>query len=421
MSRRLVLVGCGGMGRRHLRAYRTLLAYEPGRFELAAVVDPEIERAEFVAGEAEDLLGVRPTSFATLEMALENTGELQVADVVTVASAHLPIVRTATEAGLHVLCEKPMAPTVLACRKMRAAAVQHGRLLSIAENYRRDPVARLMRALIGASVIGDVRSLLDYSLSGGRSAIAGGWQYKRSQGGPLLEMGVHNADLQMYMGGSIEHVYGQVRLREPQRDFRGAHVKPFHEHYSETYPDSQEADAPDVLMATLEYASGAVGQWVCDMAAQGPGLQRFSVVGSSGQIDLPGVRSGRPLGVFLGTSQEPCTDDEVLALVPDFRLDDRTAKFFGGERLATYGDAGEGVGGSADLKLIAMELAELLDAIDGEGVLEVDAATGLTAVALVMAVHESSESRQVVQLSDVRDGSLSVFQDAANRDLGLEG
>ena len=160
MSRRLVLVGCGGMGRRHLRAYRTLLAYEPGRFELAAVVDPAIERAEFVAGEAEDLLGVRPTSFATLEMALENTEELQVADVVTVASAHLPIVRTATEAGLHVLCEKPMAPTVLACRKMRAAAVQHGRLLSIAENYRRDPVARLMRALIGASVIGDVRSLL---------------------------------------------------------------------------------------------------------------------------------------------------------------------------------------------------------------------------------------------------------------------
>ena len=68
-----------------------------------------------------------------------------------------------------------------------------------------------------------------------------------------------------------------------------------------------------------------------------------------------------------------------------------------------------------------MELAELLDAIEGEAVLEVDAATGLTAVALVMAVHESSESRQVVQLSDVRDGSLSVFQDAANRDLGLEG
>lgn len=421
MSRRLVLVGCGGMGRRHLRAYRTLLAYEPGRFELAAVVDPAIERAEFVAGEAEDLLGVRPRSFATLEMALENTEELQVADVVTVASAHLPIVRTATEAGLHVLCEKPMAPTVLACRKMRTAAVQHGRLLSIAENYRRDPVARLMRALIGASVIGDVRTVLDHSLSGGRSAVAGGWQYKRSQGGPLLEMGVHYADLQMYMGGQIEHVYGQVRLREPQRDFRGADVKPFHEHYSETYPDSEEADAPDVLMATMEYASGAVGQWVCDMAAQGPGLHRFSVIGSSGQIDLPDVRSGIPLRVFLGTAAEPCGDEDVLSMVPDFHLDQRAARFFGGERLAAYDNAGEGVGGSADLKLIAMELAELLDAIDGNGVLEVDGATGLEAVALVMAVHESSESRQVVQMSDVRDGSLSVFQELANRDLGLLG
>ena len=421
MSRRLVLVGCGGMGRRHLRGYRTLMDYEPNRFELAAVVDSEMERAEFVAGEAEDLLGVRPSSFATLDAALEDTAELELVDVVTAAAAHLSIVQTATQAGLHVLCEKPMAPTVLACSKMQAAAVRHGRLLSIAENYRRDPVARLMRALISASVIGDVRTVLDYSLSGGRGAVAGGWQYKRSQGGPLLEMGVHYADLQMYMGGQIEHVYGQVRLREQQRAFLGTEVKPFHEHYSAGYPDSQEADAPDVLMATLEYASGAIGQWVCDMAAQGPGLHRFSVIGSGGQIDLPGVRLGMPLRVFLGTSSEPCGDEDVLSMVPDFHLDQRAARFFGGERLAAYDNAGEGVGGSADPKLIAMELAELLDAIDEDGVLEVDAATGLEAVALVMAVHESSEAREVVQMAMVRDGSPSLFQDVANRDLGLLG
>ena len=416
---RLAIIGCGGMGHRHMYGLVELHQLGWEHFDLVGVCDPVKANAESLARQVTEQLGISPTIVNHLDD-LAALG-VEAVDVTTTPRYHHTVAIETLERGWHTMVEKPMGLTVRACNLIRRASEASDAILSVAENYRRDPVARLMRALIGTSVIGDVRSLLDYSLSGGRSAIAGGWQYKRSQGAPLLEMGVHNADLQMYMGGSIEHVYGQVRLREPQRDFRGAHVKPFHEHYSETYPDSQEADAPDVLMATLEYASGAVGQWVCDMAAQGPGLQRFSVVGSSGQIDLPGVRSGRPLGVFLGTSQEPCTDDEVLALVPDFRLDDRTAKFFGGERLATYGDAGEGVGGSADLKLIAMELAELLDAIDGEGVLEVDAATGLTAVALVMAVHESSESRQVVQLSDVRDGSLSVFQDAANRDLGLEG
>ena len=42
------------MGRRHLRGYRVLENFEPGRIELVAVIDPELERAEFVAGEAED-------------------------------------------------------------------------------------------------------------------------------------------------------------------------------------------------------------------------------------------------------------------------------------------------------------------------------------------------------------------------------
>ena len=57
---RLALVGCGGMGRRHLRGYRVLLDFEPDRLEVSAVVDPELERAEFVAGEAEELFGTRP-------------------------------------------------------------------------------------------------------------------------------------------------------------------------------------------------------------------------------------------------------------------------------------------------------------------------------------------------------------------------
>ena len=98
MPRRLVLAGCGGMGRRHLRGYRVLQDFEPCRLELAAVVDPEPARGSFVAKEAEDLLGLRPTVYQSLEDAVAGTPELEVIDVVAAAAAHLPLVEIATSA-----------------------------------------------------------------------------------------------------------------------------------------------------------------------------------------------------------------------------------------------------------------------------------------------------------------------------------
>ena len=407
------------MGRRHLRGYRTLEDFEPGRLELVAVVDQEIERAEFVANEAEELLGARPGCFTSLDRALEATPNLELIDVVVAAAAHHVLVETATAAGLHVLCEKPMAPSVRACRAMQNAADLNGRVLSIAENYRRDPIARLLRALLDAGGIGELRTVVDYAAGGGRGAGAGGWQFKRVQGGSLLESGVHNADLQLYFGGAIDRVHGQVRLREPLRFYRDEKVKAFHEHYSAGYPASERADAPDVLMATYEYANGALGQWLYERAAQGPGFDRFTIFGSDGQVDMPGVRQGLPLQVYSGRSKKPLPDDEVLALTPNFGLDDRTARFFGGERLARYDNDHSNVGSNADLKLIAIEIAELLDAVEGDGTVEVDAEVGLAAVALVMAAHESSEAGRPVTMQEVVDGSVSQYQDVADRELEL--
>ncbi len=419
VKHRLVLAGCGGMGRRHLRGYRTLEDFEPGRLEVAAVVDPELDRAEFVAGETEVLFGVRPQAFGSLEDAVAGCPELDVVDIVATAAAHHEIAEVAAEAGLHVQTEKPMAPTVAACRKMQAAAERHNRVLSVAENYRRDPISRLARALVDVGAIGEVRTMLDLTSGGGHLAHAGGWQYLRHQGGPILESGVHNADLQMYLLGPILTVTGQVRLQEHERIFKGIRVKSFHEHYADDYPDVQAADAPDLVMATYVYANGALGQWLYDQAAQGPRFRRFAIYGSEGQIDLPSVRSGRPLRVFRNGSEESLSDEEVLSLVPDFVLDERTARFFGGQCLARFDQVGGGVGGDSDLKLIAIEVADLLDAIDKGRSVEVGPEEGLAAVALVMACHESSEAGRPVRLNEVVDGSLSVYQDEANRALGI--
>ena len=136
-------------------------------------------------------------------------------------------------------------------------------------------------------------------------------------------------------------------------------------------------------------------------------------------MDLPAVRTGRPLRVFRDDSDEPLGDEELLALVPQFSLDDRTARFFGGDRFARYDEGGSGVGNAADVNILAMEVAELLDAIDNGTPVEVGPEAGLAAVAFVMACHESSEAERSVRMSEILDGSISTYQDVANRELGI--
>jgi predicted dehydrogenase len=319
-----------------------------------------------------------------------------------------------------VLCEKPMAPTISACRTMQRGAEDADRKLSIAENYRRDPISRLAQALVAAGAIGELRSVLDLTARGASRGDAGTWRYLRSEGGPILESGVHDADMQIYLCGPVRSLTGHVRLNERERIYKDVPPKAFHDHYAHTYPETQIADAPDMLMASMEFEGSALGQWLYDNSTHGPSLRRFTLFGSEGQLDLPGVRNGQPLRLYRDGHDGALTDQEVLAFVPEHALDARTARLFGGERLSRYENTGGAMGGSADLKLLAVELGELLDAVDGSGEVEVGPEEGLAAVAVVIACHESSAAARTVAIEEVLNGELATYQSVANSALGLE-
>ena len=70
-------------------------------------------------------------------------------------------------------------------------------------------------------------------------------------------------------------------------------------------------------------------------------------------------------------------------------------------------------------EIIAAEIAELASAVETGTPVEVDIAVGEAAVALVLAVHESSEIRQAVSVDDVRNGRVSDYQDVTDQKLGL--
>ena len=73
---RIGLVGCGGMGTRHLYGLQELAQTPFNNVELCAVCDIRRENAELAAKEAERLLGTRPEIFTDLEKMVETITDL---------------------------------------------------------------------------------------------------------------------------------------------------------------------------------------------------------------------------------------------------------------------------------------------------------------------------------------------------------
>ena len=110
----LAIVGCGGMGHRHLYGLAELQRAGLSPFELVSACDPVEENARSLAEEAEKLLGQRPETVANLE-GLSEVGEICAIDLTTLPRAHHTVGIDALQRGWHVMCEKPMGLTARAC------------------------------------------------------------------------------------------------------------------------------------------------------------------------------------------------------------------------------------------------------------------------------------------------------------------
>ncbi|NUJ88124.1 Gfo/Idh/MocA family oxidoreductase [Plantibacter sp. MCCC 1A11337] len=128
---RLVLVGAGGMGRAWLR---TILA-NPDT-ELVGVVDLDTALAGSAVTEAGLRLGPEGVVVGTsVSVVAEATAADAVVNV-TVPAAHHPVNTEALFAGLPVLCEKPIAPTVAQALSLAATAEASGQLLMTSQSRR---------------------------------------------------------------------------------------------------------------------------------------------------------------------------------------------------------------------------------------------------------------------------------------------
>lgn len=412
---KLALVGCGGMGRRHLRGITRLARSSMANVELVAVCDLNDDNAQYLAGEAEELLGRRPAVYNDLEKMVREIGDLQAASITTDAGSHHTVAPACLELGLDVLCEKPIAVTIRAATLVVEAARKAGRVLSVAENFRRDPINRLAKALLDDGAIGTPRLMIETSIGGRDHILITPWRHMKHTGSITLDVGVHNADILRYYLGEFRFVFGESRQHEKARRNTGsAGPGGFYGRWSANYPDRIEPTGEDALYAYIGFESGAVGQWIQDHAGHGLPLRARHVFGSAGSLECPGDRNGRPIRLHLddGTVVE---NEQILEYAPSYRLEPLAAELFGGERVWTYSfDFND-----TDSRILALEYYELGRCSQSGADPEVTGEEARADVALAYAPIEAGRRGQPVTLDDLISGRVSDYLNEVDELLGL--
>ena len=185
------IIGTGGISHAHMTGYKAI----PDRVEMTAVCD--IDEAKVKAYAAKFGVPRWYTDYNEM-LAKEN---LDAVSVTTWNAAHKGAAIAALNAGVNVICEKPMAMNAEEAEEMKAAAEKNGKVLQIGFVRRYGEDAAMIRKFIDGGTLGDLYYAKATYLR--RSGCPGGWFGDKSYsgGGPLIDLGVHVMDLVRYLAG----------------------------------------------------------------------------------------------------------------------------------------------------------------------------------------------------------------------------
>ena len=82
---------------------------------------------------------------------------IEVVAIVTPNHLHTPVATAFLQAGIHVICDKPLATTVTAARDLVRLTKQTGKVFAVTYNYTGYPMIRQARAMVAAGELGDIR------------------------------------------------------------------------------------------------------------------------------------------------------------------------------------------------------------------------------------------------------------------------
>jgi predicted dehydrogenase len=194
MALRIGIIGCGGIGKTHIAAWTTA-GYPP-----VAVCDTVAELAQAAAHASQAQAYTDVATFLA-------EAKLDIVSICTPPVSHHDLVVQALAAGVHVLCEKPLAPSVAECDAMIAASAHTQRLLSVGFCHRFQPHIEVMKQHLDAGLIGDV-VMFRNRFAGHMPQVEQRWfsNPALAGGGVMMDTSVHSVDLFRHLIGDVARV-----------------------------------------------------------------------------------------------------------------------------------------------------------------------------------------------------------------------
>jgi len=200
---RIGIAGLGFMGRMHYKCYKAL---ENARVVAVCDLNPNIEedtkRAIGNIGEAEEAIDFNSLQLYTDYEKMLKEAKLDAVSITLPTYLHADFSIKALQAGLNVLCEKPMALNVQDCERMIAQANRSGKVLQIGHCVRFWPEYAKAKEIIDSGKYGKVIAATFQRLGAAPAWSADNWfMNEERSGGVALDLHIHDTDFVQYIFG----------------------------------------------------------------------------------------------------------------------------------------------------------------------------------------------------------------------------
>jgi len=193
--------------------------------------------------------------------------------IVTPNDSHAAIAEAFLDAGMHVVCDKPVATNVADARRLQALAARRKRIFAVTYNYSGYPMVRHARRMVADGALGTIRVVqVEYAQDWLTEALEqtgqkqAGWRTdpaRSGAGGCIGDIGTHAYHLAHYVTGlEVDTLCAELS----------------------TFVAGRRLD--DNAQIMLRYANGARGVlWASQVAPGNENGLRLRVYGSKGGIE----------------------------------------------------------------------------------------------------------------------------------------
>ena len=197
---RAILLGAGSRGK---DTYAEFAKKNPGSLKIVAVAEPNPERRRAVQEEhgIPDALSV-----GRWEEALRAPSGAEAVIVATQDKMHVEPVIASIGKDLHILCEKPIAPTAQECLRIEAAAARYDKVFLVGHVLRYTNFFSKVKELLDAGRIGRLVGI-EHSENVGHihmshSFVRGNWRRMEESSPMILAKSCHDMDILLWLAGS---------------------------------------------------------------------------------------------------------------------------------------------------------------------------------------------------------------------------